>query len=575
MLAGFPVGAHNYSQAKQLLQDTYKDVERVRRTLILQLINIKSPRHNAKELSEFRITFNQVIRSLGANNDVDGALWFIKDLLLAKVSKDTQSFLFQREKAQYFSYEAFNKGLQVLINLLETTSHNSSKREHAGGENHTSKLVSGSSYPKAKLAMQATSSNSPATSASKNSTCFFCKEAHPSVKCSTYLTPTGRKNALYQNKRCFKCGGGNHYATNCFRKLSCYRCKGAHWSPLCPTLEKSGKPKNGDPKSQSKAVPHSQNKKGDNNGDSEGEASAGVTSQSVTANIQSVKTAGNRSMALPTAVVKVQSHKRRHKKQIQIRCFFDMGAQKSFLHPEVVEKLNLCPQSYTTISVAGFGQKPTEVQCPVVKLNVALGKRVATIDFLVTERVEMTHHTPGLAQVMSHLRNDHGLSLADASASDTITDIAAVLGADSFTKFVQGVCRVSDIDLLRSPGGYMVYGQLPMRSSSETINNQSVTIAKVCIGSVESEVTQILSTEEPPVHQLWELDVVGITPDKFTPDERNAMDKFTETVKYCEGKYWVKLPWKREAESLLTNYRMAVGQYRSLMCSLHKNPEKA
>ena len=180
-----------------------------------------------------------------------------------------------------------------------------------------------------------------------------------------------------------------------------------------------------------------------------------------------------------------------------------------------MEKLNLCPQSYTTISVAGFGQKPTEVQCPVVKLNVALGKRVATIDFLVTERVEMTLHTPGLAQVMSHLRNDHGLSLADASASDTITDIAAVLGADSFTKFVQGVCRVSDIDLLRSPGGYMVYGQLPLQSSSETINNQSVTIAKVCIGSVESEVTQILSTEEPPVHQLWELDVVGITPDKF------------------------------------------------------------
>ena len=86
--------------------------------------------------------------------------------------------------------------------------------------------------------------------------------------------------------------------------------------------------------------------------------------------------------------------------------------------------------------------------------------------------------------------------------------------------------------------------------------------------------TQILSTEEPPVHQLWELDAVGITPDKFTPDEQNAMDKFTETVKYCEGKYWVKLPWKRGAESLPTNYRMAVGQYRSLMCSLQKNPRK-
>ena len=572
LISGFPVDAHNYLQAKQLLQSTYKDNDRVRRRLILQLINIKSPGHNAKDLSEFRIAFNQIIRSLGADNDVDSALWFIKELLLAKVSKETQSFLFQREKSQYFSQNAFDEGLKVLCELLDTTSHHNTKRESTKAESHSSKVVSGSSSSHSKLVMQAASST-PANNSASTNVCVFCKEAHLSVQCPTYVTPTDRKNALYQNKRCLKCGGGNHYANSCYRKLSCYRCKGAHWAPLCPILEKSGKPKKGDPKSLSKAV-SPPSKKGDNNSETEAKASADQTSESVSANPQLVKTAGNSSVALPTAMVNVKSPKRGQKKQLNIRCFFDTGAQKSFIHPEVVEKLNLRPQSYTAVRVAGFGQKPTEVQCPIVKLNVALGKRIATINFLVTDRVEMTLHTPGLTQVMSYLKNDCGLSLADANASDTISDISAILGADSFTKYVQGVCRVSGMDLLRSPGGYMVYGQLPMRSSNETINNQSVAIAKVCIQEVESEVTHILPVEEPPVHRLWELDAVGITPSQFTPDERNAVDKFVKTVVYSEGKYWVKLPWKRDAKALPTNYRMAVGQYRSLLNNLQKDPEK-
>ena len=205
---------------------------------------------------------------------------------------------------------------------------------------------------------------------------------------------------------------------------------------------------------------------------------------------------------------------------------------------------------------------------------MALGKRIATINFWVTEQVETVLNTPGLTQIMSQLKIDHGFSLADADAPDIITDIAAVLGADSFTEFVQGVCRVSNVDLLCSPGGYMVYGTLPTQYSGETLNNQSVTMARVCFNSVESDVTSISPVEEPPVHQLWELEAAGITPDHFTPDERNAVSKFAEAIEYADGKYWVRLPWKRDSESLPTTHHMAVGQYNSLMNNLWKCPDK-
>ena len=284
VLAGFPVDDHNYTQAKQLLQSTYKESECMQRKLILQLINIKSPGHNAKDLTKFRISFNQIIRFLGADNDVANSLWFIKKLLLSKVQKETKAFLLQREKSQYFSHDAFNEGFKVLIDLLETTLSQSPKREQTKQEDHTSKLTSGSSSSKSKLMMQTTTSASAASSSSADPSCFFCKESHFSSKCPTHVSPADRKNALYLNKRCVKCGGDKHYATYCNRRLPCYRCKGTHWTPLCSILDKFEKQKTSDPKSTNKAVSPSRSKKGDHRGKTEAESSPSLTSWKVTDN---------------------------------------------------------------------------------------------------------------------------------------------------------------------------------------------------------------------------------------------------------------------------------------------------
>ena len=51
---------------------------------------------------------------------------------------------------------------------------------------------------------------------------------------------------------------------------------------------------------------------------------------------------------------------------------------------------------------------------------------------------------------------------------------------------------------------------------------------------------------KPPIHNLWELDTIGIKEDSLTVGERHAVDFFTKSIQYDGDKYWVRLPWKRD-----------------------------
>ena len=67
-----------------------------------------------------------------------------------------------------------------------------------------------------------------------------------------------------------------------------------------------------------------------------------------------------------------------------------------------------------------------------------------------------------------------------------------------------------------------------------------------------------------------ELDTIGIVDEKFSPSDRNAIKLFFESIEYKDQKYWVRLPWKMSPRVLSTNYRMAIGQFSSLMRNLPK-----
>ena len=109
-----------------------------------------------------------------------------------------------------------------------------------------------------------------------------------------------------------------------------------------------------------------------------------VNSQSVAARV--VDEQGG--TALPTAMLTVKSNVKGHKSHV-IRCFFDTGSQRSFVHPEVMEQLGLYPNDETVISLNAFGHSAEPLTCPVLRLRLALGNRVAQVNFLVTDKVDV------------------------------------------------------------------------------------------------------------------------------------------------------------------------------------------
>ena len=110
---------NNYNEDKALLRNHYADDNRCTRNLVRKFGELKTPRHEYKELYDFRIQYNHILRSLKAFKDVDPADWFICELLVPRLSSETQNMLFQRHQTQYFSFEEFDKALETLVQLLE------------------------------------------------------------------------------------------------------------------------------------------------------------------------------------------------------------------------------------------------------------------------------------------------------------------------------------------------------------------------------------------------------------------------------------------------------------------------
>ena len=587
IIAGFTITEANYEEAKKLLLAQYKDDKKCKRKLTRQLLDRKSPKHDFPDLQNFRITYNQLLRALKAYEDPANSEWLILEALLMKISKETELFIFHHLKTQYFTLDDFDKALKALINLLENSGRDKKSAEDRKSSDHASKVKKDEPPSKSKVMWQTTTRSPPS--------CEFCAEEHFANHCPTYTTLEDRRACLRTNQRCLKCGKAGHWANNCTTKLLCYQCKGTHWVGLCQQAVKGKSNSRGNSTGSSKRDNKSQSPKRPAKGQGGTTGKGGLstnqndeetrhftkspekTVEKTTTNrvvVQSTYGKGEKSVALPTAIMIVKEQGV-NKEPVKVRAFFDLGSQKSFIHPDTVKRLGITPTRHTVIGLAVFGQEPTSVRCPVVSLKMALGRRVARVEFLVTNKVRTTLDCPGLEATVANLRKE-GVRLADAKASDVMDDVQAVIGADSLGKFISGMTHIGGINLLCSPGGHIVYGALPCGTPVKggRSTSQSVVVFHVTVGEHEISPESISSSREPRVELLWELDAIGIKEEQHSPGERNAMQLFADNIKYENNRYWVGLPWKISPDTLPTNYRMAVGQLNSLIKTLERNPVK-
>ena len=195
-----------------------------------------------------------------------------------------------------------------------------------------------------------------------------------------------------------------------------------------------------------------------------------------------------------------------------------------------------------------------------MKLKLTLGNRVANVHFLVTDRVHMELHTPGLKDTVAMLKH-RDVRLADSHATDKLSDVVSVIGADHMTKFVRGVRKVEGANLLDSSGGFIFYGTLPFGTSISPTINQSVCFSRVTVQNYDLDSTQVSDLVVPKVEKLWELDAIGISDDNVTPNELNVLQEFADTTEFKDGKCFVRLGYLGERNQrtylLTTGWRSA------------------
>ena len=577
VLAGFKGEPSDYGDAVKSLKLIYGDEEKNRRILIRRFINLGMPKYNKKDIFNFRIELENLHMQMSHDSEIDvpNSQWLIQELVILKLPKEAEDFLFHLHKTMYFKYDQIMSGLQKLIDYLDQED----KRNVPKAPNSKTPTAS---HTKSENSSQYSNSQAVGTySSTAVYNCIFCSKAHKPFDCTQYTSIVARKGRLNQLGRCQRCAR-KHDVSDCQTVIdTCPNCrKGKHHSFLCISV--ATKPtKVGNVHSQpSQSPPKIENKPEKPVVDAKAKSPHLKGDPAASAQVMSVVEGCNNinySVALATATVTVKSDSGN---LLKVRSFFDNGSQRSFIHKDLANKLGLRNIANFEMRLDSFSEEGQSTNYEIVRPVVSLGNRKKRISMAVVDKMPGIV-TPGLHATVQKLTK-MGYNLADKQIdSDVVDNVQIMIGSDFFGRYLSGMTTVGNIDLYTSPGGYLIYGIVPHFSCKEPVSCAQALVCRVT--TLKSEISP--GVTEPytacggevdeilPVHKLWDLDMIGINPIKESPENFSSRFHFETTVKYDNGRYWVELPFKENCPFLPTNYRLALGQMLNQVKKFRNQPK--
>ena len=560
VISGFQVTDQDYDDAIAALKDRFANPERVKQTLVLQLVNMVKPKNNAKELEQFKLDFERIMKTL--EHYVTGfqsSHWFIAILLQSKLPAEAEMFIFQKFNTKYFTVDQISTGLADHLEFLDriTNSGNSQsdidKLPQVGSKSHREKAKF--SNQTQQMSADKTQIGTYSVETVSKNQCLLCSsDNHRSRHCSKYADATSRRSRLVDMGRCPRCLRNKHNG-RCSQSIKCFVCnKTNHNEVFC--YRNFGDKLQSDVKLDSTV-------KSDKQVDS--------TSVEVKSVVAGTKSTGSKySSALATAQVKVSNSD--NKKSEFVRCFFDPGSQVSFITSKLAKKLQLKTVENQELVLHSFQSPPKDGKFDIVTPLVSLGRRIKKIRVVVVNELPGKISTPGIHKVYQMLE-DKGIKLADEISSDSISEIELMIGCEYFADFVGGVTRFEGVDLFETPGGCIPFGKIPLQFSKDSNSiNTNVVVCRVTANQSPLHINELIEENNEPVHKLWELESVGINPTAPSIEDDRVYRNYVKSVEYRDGQYFVRLPWKENCPLLPTNYRMALGQVYSLRRNLSKVP---
>ena len=255
---------------------------------------------------------------------------------------------------------------------------------------------------------------------------------------------------------------------------------------------------------------------------------------------------------------------------LQVRILFDCGSQRSYITGPLAQLLNLKKSALENLLVYTFGStEPKQIKASIVEIDLCarsgtcIRLSCSIIPQITGEFPKIALHLP---QVLSLVRQ---YPLADSLVQNEQSVIVDMLiGNDYYWDIVEPtkIQLLPGLYLIDSKLGFLLSGRIPNINPSDS-NYSFMSIEK------SSRKTKIDSVLKDDISNLWSLENLGIKDDPYENDDDKALQTFTDTIKFLNGRYYVTWPWKELNPSLPSNYYLSLGRLKSVLKRLKSDPE--
>ena len=375
-----------------------------------------------------------------------------------------------------------------------------------------------------------------------------CNNNHFTNLCNVYTTVEHKNNRVKQLKLCYDCPRSNHIVSSCSNSALCRGCGRKHHTVLCRNqtgqMKEAGKITS-PPDGGKDLEPLKENKVSNPNTDK--------TKKTTTMTVHSTSM-DSFSNILPTAELTLIENDT----TVNCKALLDSGSQKSFILSSICDKLKLKTVGNATLSVDGFDSCGDYKQYKIVNLKAQTSEGIVSVNAIVVEAMPTRLTMPGRDLAVRKLKK-LGFTLSDPSESNVFSDLSIILGVDNVFKFLYADEISDSLFTLPSKLGTLIAGNVSCNTA-----NTVTTVLKVAVFSPENNLDDELK-------KLWQLDQIGISEPEIDNDE--SYISFKNSVRYRDGKYTAKLPWKSSHPVLPDNKQLAWQRFQSLWKSLHKNSD--
>lgn len=547
LLMGFNHTKAEYNEAIKLLQSTYGKPEKLVEAHLHAIIDLSAPEASANSLSNFRSKYEGHLRglkTLGKNVTDSGFVFAV--IILRKLPRTVHDRINRESHSDSWTLENLRKAIDTEIGHLQSTeSPNTTPASSSSASSGTMSLV---------------------VPSQRNITysCQLCDGEHSPVHCTKYKSAEARREQVMKKRLCFNCLRENHPVIKCRSEFVCRGCGKKHHSALCyGSGEEKYSYKNQQLGGQRPVLTGANIVTQDTVPDAPAEPPASATTVPLFEQNSSQATS-----VLPTAILNIKQGDTLYK----VHALFDLGSQRTFILKSVVDRLDLSVVSSVNLSISGFNKKVDARNYEVVKFSVTSDDDIINSEAVVIESLPDNISMKGRSNLVGKLRH-RGIRLADDTDNcDNFTDIGVLIGADQYYDYVYADME-EDVALIPSKIGYLTSGRIINSTVNSTVGSsggsgeQDISSAEVVtvlrVGVTNDDLDSTLKRQ-------WEMDSVGIKPTYET--DQLATDEFNDCVRFEDGHFVARLPWKTKHPFLPTNYSLALSRLKSNIHSLAKTP---